>query len=566
MSIEAMRHSLAHVLAMAVQKLYPKAKLGIGPAIDDGFYYDFDDLEIEEKDLKKIEKEMRRIIEQNLEFEKNVVSRHDAKHFLKKEPYKLEILKDIKDEISFYKSGEFEDLCAGPHVKSTKEIGAFKLTRIAGAYWKGESKNKMLTRIYGIAFKTEKEIKDYLKKLEEAEKRNHVKLGKKLDLFSFHPESPGNPFFHHKGLIIWDELMKYWREEHDKENYLMVRTPMVLNKSLWETSGHWEYYKENMYEVIIEDHEEHAIKPMNCPGGMLVYNNSLHSYKELPLKLAEIGWVHRHELSGTLNGLFRVRSFHQDDAHIFCSEGQLQDEIIQVLSLVERMYKTFGLTYKLELSTRPSKSIGSDLEWKHAEKSLKQALKKADKKFELNPGDGAFYGPKIDIHVEDSLGRTWQCGTIQVDFFLPDRFDVNYEGADGKKHRPAMLHRVVFGSFERFLGILIEHYGGNFPVWLAPTQVAIVPVSEKHIAFAKKINQQLVDANVRTFLDDRSESVGKKIRDNTVQKIPFILTIGDKEVKSKKLAIRDNKGKVKFGVKVDDFIKDISKIIVNKKV
>ena len=564
MSLESMRHSLAHILAMAVKKLYPNTRLGIGPAIKDGFYYDFDDLEIEEKDLKKIEKEMKRIISQNIEFKEEIISKSDAKQMFKKEPYKLDLLKELDAKVSVYNSGNFVDLCAGPHVKSTKEIGAFKLTKIAGAYWKGESNNKMLTRIYGVAFKTQEQLEKHLKILEEAEKRNHIKLGKELDLFTFHPESPGSAFFHPKGLVIWDELLKYWNEEHEKEGYVLVRTPIILNKSLWETSGHWDYYKENMYDLKV-DEEDFAIKPMNCPGGILMYKEDLHSYRELPLKVGEIGLVHRHELRGVLNGLFRVRSFFQDDAHIYCTEKQATNEVVEVIKLTDRIYKAFGLKYVMELSTKPDKSIGTDEMWDNAEKALKSALKKVNKKYELNPGDGAFYGPKIDFHIKDALNRTWQCGTIQFDFSLPERFKLTYEGEDGKKHRPVMIHRTIYGGIERFYGVLVEHFGGQFPPWLAPTQVVLTPVSDKHNKFSTDIADQMKEAGLRVEVDDRSESIGKKVRDNVVKKIPYIITIGDKEIKNKTLAVRDQKGKVKFGVKVDSFIKELTEIIQNRK-
>ncbi|MAG45520.1 MAG: threonine--tRNA ligase [Nanoarchaeota archaeon] len=557
--LEKIRHSTAHILAFAVKKLYPSAKLAIGPAIKDGFYYDFDNLEISEKDLKKIEKKMKKLIKQNLKFSKKNPTKAEAKKLLKGEKYKLDLLKDLKKP-SFYSVGDFQDLCAGPHVKSTKEIPAFKLTKIAGAYWKGESKNKMLTRIYGTAFKSPKELANHLEFLKEAELRNHIKLGKELDLFSIQKEGPGFPFFHPKGMIVWNELLKYWREEHSKENYLEVSTPLMLNRELWETSGHWENYKQNMYFTKI-DKEDFAIKPMNCPGGILIYRNDLHSYRELPLKVAELGQVHRHELSGVLNGLFRVRMFTQDDAHVYCTEAQIKDEVVKIIKLIDRMYKTFGLDYHMELSTRPKKSIGTDKMWKTAEASLKGALKKIKAKYELNPRDGAFYGPKIDFHIKDSLGRTWQCGTIQLDFALPERFDLTYEGQDNKKHRPVMLHRVVYGAIERFFGILIEHYAGKFPLWLAPTQIRILTVSDKNKAFANKIKKELEKNKLRVELDDKSESIGKKVRNAQVSKVPQIITIGDKEQSSKTLAVRTLDGKIKFKVKIPSFIKDLTKQI-----
>jgi threonyl-tRNA synthetase len=554
--LEKIRHSSAHLLAFAVKKLYPKAKLAIGPAIEDGFYYDFDNLDISEKDLKKIEKEIKKLIKQNLKFSKKNATKAEAKKLLKGEKYKLELLKDLSKP-SFYTVGDFQDLCKGPHVKSTKEIAALKLTKIAGAYWKGESKNKMLTRIYGTAFESKEKLVNYLEFLKQAELRNHIKLGKELDLFSIQKEGPGFPFFHPKGMIVWNELLKYWREEHTKEDYLEVSTPMMLNKELWEKSGHWENYKENMYFTKI-DNQDYAIKPMNCPGGILIYRNDLHSYRELPLKVAELGLVHRHELSGVLNGLFRVRMFTQDDAHIYCTEAQVKDEIVKIIKLTDKIYKTFGLEYNMELSTKPKKAIGTDKMWKTAEAALKSALKKVKAKYELNPGDGAFYGPKIDFHIKDSLGRTWQCGTIQLDFALPERFDLTYEGQDNKKHRPAMIHRTIYGGIERFYGILIEHYTGKFPLWLAPTQVRILTVSDKNKTFANKVQKELIKNNIRVEVDDKSESIGKKVRNAQISKIPQIITIGDKEQTSKTLAVRTLDGKIKFKVKIPSFIKDLT--------
>tara|TARA_Y100000310_G_scaffold326415_1_gene391292 strand:- start:3655 stop:5355 length:1701 start_codon:yes stop_codon:yes gene_type:complete len=565
MKIDAIRHSLAHVLAMAVKQHHPNVKLGIGPAIDDGFYYDFDNLTIEEKELKRIEKTMRIIIGQALTFKKREVTRAEAKKLLQDEPYKLELLSELKGKITFYTSGDFEDLCAGPHVKSTKDIKAFKLTKIAGSYWKGDSKNKMLTRIYGLAFSTEQELIDHQKQLMEAEKRNHIKLGKKLDLFSIQPEGPGFVFLHPKGMIIWNELLKLWNEEHKKERYDIIKTPVLLNKSLWETSGHWSHYKEKMYTSVI-DEEEYGIKPMNCPGGMLFYKTQLHSYREFPLKVGEIGLVHRHELSGTLNGLFRVRSFHQDDAHVFCvDEKQAIQEVKSIIKLVGRIYKVFGLSYELELSTRPEKRIGDDKVWDMAEDALKKALEQSKREYKINAGDGAFYGPKIDFHIKDAIGRTWQCATIQFDFSLPERFELTYEDQNSNKQQPIMLHRVIYGAVERFLGILIEHFAGAFPVWLAPVQVAIVPVSDAHLDYAKDVKEQLVAQGVRVHIDDRSESVGKKVREQIIAKIPYILTLGDKEIKAKTLAIRTRDEKVRFKVKLTTFLKELDEMIKGRK-
>ena len=561
MTEEKLRHSTAHILAYAIKLLYPKVKLGIGPSIEDGFYYDFDNLKIAPSDLNKIEDKMKELIQKNLEFKKIKVTKEKVKQILKDEPYKLDLLKEIKDPI-FYKCGDFTDLCAGPHITSTKEIKAFKLTKIAGAYWKGDSKNKMLTRIYGVAFKTEKELKDYLFLLEEAEKRNHIKLGKQLDLFSFHSEAPGFSFWHPKGLIIWNELIKYWREEHEKD-YLEIKTPIILNKTLWEQSGHWSHYKENMYFTKI-DNQDFAVKPMNCPGGILIYKEHLHSYKELPLRMAEVGLVHRHELSGVLNGLFRVRAFFQDDAHIYCTEEQIKNEVIKIIQLVQKIYKTFSLEYHIELSTKPSKAIGTKNMWDTAEKALKQALEEIKISYKINPGDGAFYGPKIDFHIKDSLNRTWQCATIQLDFAMPSRFDLTYEGKDGKKHTPVMLHRTVYGGIERFIGILIEHFGGKFPLWLAPVQVAILPVSDKHIKYSNNVKGKFEEKGIRTVIDERQETIPKKVHDIQLQKIPIVIVIGDKEIQNKNLTIRTLNGKLKT-MKDEELLESVKEDIEKRK-
>ena len=563
--VEKLRHTASHILAQAVTELFPHIKLGMGPAIDDGFYYDFDKKEgFSPEDLKKIEKKANEIIKRNLKIEKITKTKTEAKKILKDQPYKLELLNDLKEEITFYKQGDFIDLCAGPHLKSTGEVITFKIITTAGAYWKGDSKNKMLQRIYGVTFFDKKGMEDYLHLLEEAKKRDHKKLGKQLDLFSFHEEGPGFPFFHPKGTVIYDALVNFWKEIHKKHNYQEIKTPIILNKELWLKSGHWDHYKENMYFTKI-DNKDYAVKPMNCPGGMLIYKSKLHSYKEFPLKIAELGLVHRHELSGVLNGLFRVRSFIQDDAHIYCTEEQLEQEITGVIKLSEEIYKTFGLKYELELSTKPKDSIGTAKMWKNAESSLEKALKKLKLKYKLNPGDGAFYGPKIDFHIKDSLGRTWQCGTIQVDFAMPEAFKLDYDGKDGKKHRLVMIHRAILGSLERFLGILVEHYAGKFPLWLSPTQVMVLTVTDKQNKFAKELYEKLKENDIRVEFDSRSESIGKKVRDAISLKIPYIITIGDKEVKSKKLAIRTRDGKVKFNVSVDKFIKDVKEEIKTKK-
>ncbi len=564
MKIETLRHSVAHILAQAVKRLYKNVKLGIGPSIKDGFYYDFDlDESFSLDDLKKIEKEMWRIVKENYKFEKIKVPRKKAKELLKNEPYKLELLKELKDkEITFYKDGEFVDLCKGPHIRSTGKIKAFKLLKVAGAYWRGDSKNKQLQRIYGVAFENKKELENYLKILKEAEERDHRKLGKQLDLFSFHEEGPGFVFWHPKGMVIINELLEYVRKEIKKDGYLEVITPILLNKKLWEQSGHWEHYKENMYFTKI-DKRDFAIKPMNCPGNILIYKERLHSYKELPLRLAEFGLVHRHELSGVLAGLFRVRAFTQDDAHIYCMESQIEREVVKMIRLTERVYKTFGLKYSVELSTRPKKYIGTVRMWNIAEKALENALKKVKLGYKINKGEGAFYGPKIDFHVKDCLGRSWQCGTIQLDFAMPEKFKLTYEGKDGNKHRPVMLHRTIVGSLERFFGILIEHYAGKFPLWLAPVQVSLVTVNDKCVKYAKIVKEELEDKGIRVELDDRSETINKKIRDSQLQKIPLTIVIGEKEVKNKTLAVREG-SKVRFGVKIDKFISEVLGLIRKK--
>ncbi len=573
-NLEIMRHSLSHIMAAAVKQLWPKVKFAIGPAIADGFYYDIDfdghsnknnkNVRIRESDLEKIEKKMNHIIKQNLPFERFEFAIEEAITREKEagEIYKMELINDLKKEgekkVSYYRLGDFEDLCRGPHIKSSGEIkeGSFKLTKIAGAYWRGDEKNKMLTRIYGVAFATKKELAGYLKLIEEAEKRNHIKLGKELDLFSMHEEGPGFPFIHPKGMVIWHELMKYWQEEHEQESYLEVKTPIILKKNLWEQSGHWDHYKENMYFTKI-DKEDYAVKPMNCPGGVLLYKNEPHSYRELPLKIAEIGLVHRHELSGVLNGLLRVRSFHQDDAHIYCTEKQIKEEVINIIKLVDRMYKTFKLGYHMELSTKPKDSIGTVKMWQTAEKALEDALKDIKADYQLNPGDGAFYGPKIDFHIKDALGRTWQCGTIQLDFAMPERFDLVYTGSDGKDHRPVMLHRVVYGAMERFLGVLIEHYAGAFPVWLAPVQVKIISVGKDHIKYCDQLGREFKENNIRVEVDDVNETVGNKIRKAIKEKVPYMLVIGDKEIKSDKLAVRDRENDKVRQISKEKFIEEI---------
>ena len=559
MNIEILRHSASHVLAAAVKELYPDTRLGIGPAIEDGFYYDFDNLEIKEEDLGKIEKKALELIKKNLKFERIQVDKKKARELLKNEPYKLELLQDI-EKPSFYKTGSFIDLCHGPHVDSTKEIKAFKLLRLAGAYWKGDSKNKMLTRIYGTAFSSENELKEFLRLREEAEKRNHVKIGKEMDLFSMHEEAPGMPFFHDKGNYIFEKLVEYMKEEMCKLGYQVNKTPMILNKDLWLRSGHWEHYRENMYFTKI-DERDFAVKPMNCPGNLLIFKNNIHSYKELPLKAGEFGLVHRHELSGVLNGLFRVRCFTQDDAHVFCMEEQVQEQVIELLELVDRIYSTFGLKYHVELSTRPEKAMGDIKLWEKAENLLKKTLEIKKINYKLNPGEGAFYGSKIDFHIEDSLKRRWQCGTIQLDFQMPEKFELTYEGKDGRKHRPVMIHRAIYGSVERFMGNLIEHFNGKFPLWISPNQVKVLNITDRNLNYARKIFERLKEENIRVEMDERSESLSKKVRDAQMERYNYVVTIGDKEEEKKTLAIRNREGKTEFNVDLEKFIKKLKEEI-----
>jgi len=563
---DVFRHSAAHVLAHAVKRVFPKTKLTIGPAVEDGFYYDFDVVEpFTKEDLTKIEKEMKKIVHDNLIFERLEATNNKAKDMQKDEPYKLEMIDDLGDEqISLYKSGDFVDLCKGPHVPTTKHIKAFKITKLAGAYWRGDAKNKQLQRVYGVAFPTKDELKDYLQLLHEAEKRDHRKIGSKLDLFSFHDEGQGFPFIHPKGMVIWNELIDYWRELHEREGYLEIKTPIILNRKLWESSGHWENFRENMYFTKIDD-IDHAVKPMNCPGGMLIYKNSIHSYREFPLKMGEIGLVHRHELSGVLSGLFRVRSFHQDDAHIYMTEKQIKDQILGVIRLSEEIYTKFGLDFHLELSTRPEKSIGTDDQWEKATNGLIEGLKAYGKDYVVNEGDGAFYGPKIDFHIKDAIGRTWQCGTVQLDMAMPEKFDLTYEGKDGKKHRPVMIHRVIYGSLERFFGIIIEHFAGKFPTWLNPVQVKICTVADRFNDFAKEVKTELQKKNIRVETDFRSESVSKKVRDAQAQKVAYTLIIGEKEVENKTVNVRNINNEVLGEKKVNDFIKEITKEILERK-
>ncbi len=556
---EIFRHSAAHVLAHAVKRIFPETKLTIGPAVEDGFYYDFDvEKPFGPDDLERIEKEMKSIVKENIEIERlDDISVDEAKEKQQHEPYKLEMIDDLGDEkVTLYKQKDFTDLCKGPHIPRTGKIKALKLTKLAGAYWRGDAKNKQLQRIYGVAFPTKEELKNYLNLLEEAEKRDHRKLGKELDLYSFHDEGPGFAFIHAKGMIIWNELLKYWREIHDKDGYVEIKTPIILNRKLWEQSGHWDHYKESMYFTKI-DNLDYAVKPMNCPGGMLVYKNTIHSYREFPMKVGEIGLVHRHELSGTLSGLFRVRSFHQDDAHIFMTEDQIKDQILGVIRLSERLYTKFGLDFDLELSTRPENSIGTAEQWEAATDGLKSALDEYGKDYKINEGDGAFYGPKIDFHIKDALGRTWQCGTIQLDMSMPERFDLTYEGKDGKKHRPVMIHRTIYGSIERFLGVIIEHFAGKFPLWLNPVQVRIITVADRFEKYAKQIKETLIKEGVRSEIDARSESVSKKIREGQISKINYLIVIGEKEEENNTINIRTRENKILGEKKVEDFLKEI---------
>jgi threonyl-tRNA synthetase len=562
--IEIIRHSLSHVLAAAVLNIYPDTKLGIGPAIDSGFYYDFEfSKPLTPEALPKIEKQMRKILTQKFEFDKTEMDVKKAESSLKGQPYKVELVKDLSKEgekkVCFYSSGEFTDLCAGPHVGSSADLRkvGFKLDKLAGAYWKGSEKNKMLTRIYALAFETQKELDDYLVMLAEAEKRDHRKLGQALDLFSFHDEGPGFPFWHQKGMVLRNELMSYWREEHQRAGYQEVSTPIILREELWHQSGHWDNYRNNMYFTEI-DEQGYALKPMNCPGGILIYKSELHSYRELPIRAAELGLVHRHELSGVLHGLFRVRAFTQDDAHIYCTEEQIKDELEGVIKLIERVYTKFGFSdYHVELSTRPEKSIGTDAMWGKAEKTMLSVAKDMKLKYQVNPGDGAFYGPKFDFHIKDSIGRTWQCGTIQLDFSMPERFDMTYIDAKGEKKRPVMIHRTVLGSIERFMGVLIEHTAGALPVWLAPVQVAVINVGESAEKYAAEVANQLTEAGVRVDLMNENESVGKKIRGAEMQKVPYMLVIGDKEVAAKSVAVRTLSNRDIESVKLDKFISNL---------
>lgn len=566
---ETLRHTASHILAQAVKRLYPSVKLAIGPSIDNGFYYDFDaDFAITPEILQKIEKEINVIVKENLTLERFTLKREDAiKHMEEKEElYKIELIRDLPEdaEISFYTQGEFTDLCAGPHVPTTGYVKAIKLLSVAGAYWRGSEKNKMLQRIYGTAFLKKSEVDAYINMLEEAKKRDHRKLGKELELFALMEEGPGFPFFLPKGMVVRNILENYWREIHAKNDYKEIKTPIILSEALWHRSGHWDHYKENMYFTKVDD-GDFAIKPMNCPGSILAYKNSMHSYRELPLRLAELGIVHRHELSGALHGLMRVRCFTQDDAHIFMTKDQIKDEIIRVIDIIDVFYKVFGFEYTVELSTKPEDSMGSEEDWEVATNGLRDALDAAGLKFKINEGDGAFYGPKIDFHLKDCIGRTWQCGTIQLDFQLPERFEMSYIGPDGEKHRPVMVHRVVFGSIERFIGILIEQFAGAFPAWLAPVQVRVMNITDATTSYVKELEEKLKASGFRVETDLRNEKIGFKIREAQLAKIPYMLVIGEKEMNENKVAVRSRKDGDLGAIRIDEFITKLNEEVVNKK-
>ena len=567
-AVEVIRHSSAHIMAQAVKRLYKNAKLAIGPSIANGFYYDFDiDTPIIKEDLEKIEKEMNKIVKENLKFERIDVSKEEALKIMKDndEIYKVELINDLPEgeKISLYKQGDYIDLCRGPHIPSTKYAKAFKLISVAGAYWRGNEKNKMLQRVYGIAFSNLKELEIHLHNLEEAKKRDHRKLGKELNLFTFAEEGPGFPFFLPKGVILKNSLIDFWRKIHYEAGYVEVETPIMLNKKLWETSGHWYHYKENMYTSMIDD-EEFALKPMNCPGGMIVYKSDSHSYRDFPMRVGELGRVHRHELSGALHGLMRVRAFTQDDAHIFMLPEQIKSEIKGVVELIDKVYSIFGFKYHVELSTRPEDSMGSDEEWQMAEDSLRGALDELNLQYVINEGDGAFYGPKIDFHLEDSIGRTWQCGTIQLDFQLPQRFELEYVGSDNEKHRPIVIHRVIFGSIERFIGILIEHFAGKFPTWLAPVQVKVLPISDKLNNYCDEVVKQFNENGIRVEIDQRNEKIGYKIREARNERVPYIVIIGEKEEEEGNVSLRSRKNGDEGSINVRDLIERINNEIKNK--
>jgi len=567
-SLEILNHSTAHIMAAAIKKIYPEVKFAIGPSIKNGFYYDFEiDGNISPEDLPAIEKQMKKMIGGNHVFKRSDISKKQAADIFSENQFKLELLKEIpEDEVSIYQSGDFIDLCRGPHIPSSSKIGAIKLLSIAGAYWRGDEKNKMLIRIYGTSFYKREDLKEYLDIIEKAKQSDHRKIGKELDLFSFHNEAPGFPFFHPKGMIIRNMIIQYWREEHYREGYMEVSTPMILSNDLWKTSGHWDNYKENMYFVEI-DEKDYAVKPMNCPGNIIIYKNSQHSYKEFPLKYSELGLVHRHEKSGVLHGLFRVRNFTQDDAHIFCTDEQLFDQISNIIDLIDRMYKVFGFDkYFIELSTRPEKSIGSIKMWDKAEAILKDIIESKNIDYSINEGDGAFYGPKIDFHIQDCMERTWQCATIQLDFAMPEKFDIKYIGEDNERHRPVMIHRTVLGSIERFMGILLEQYGGNLPPWLAPEQIIILPISDKYLDYCKNVFEQLKKNGCRISIDSRVESLNKKIRQAEMNRIPYMIIIGEKEESSGTITVRKKSGKELKQTGLSDFLKSFNYAVSNRSI
>ncbi|WZL74493.1 threonine--tRNA ligase [Clostridiaceae bacterium 35-E11] len=565
---DVFRHTSSHMLAQAVKRLFPGTKLAIGPAIENGFYYDFDsEHRFTESDLEKIQKEMDKIAKEDLGLERFELPRDEAIKYMEErnENYKVELIKDLPEDaiISFYKQGDFVDLCAGPHLPSTKAVKAIKLLSLAGAYWRGDEKNPMLQRIYGTSFPKQKLLEEYIHRLEEAKKRDHRRLGKELDLFSLHEEGPGFPIFHPKGMVIRNILEDFWRKEHTKRGYDEVKTPIILNEQLWHTSGHWDHYKENMYFTSI-DQMDYAVKPMNCPGGMLVYKTKMHSYRDFPIRMAELGLVHRHELSGALHGLMRVRAFTQDDAHIFMLPHQIKDEIKGVIEFTDYLYSIFGFKYHMELSTRPENSMGSDEDWEMATNALKEALEEKGLDYKLNEGDGAFYGPKIDFHLEDCIGRTWQCGTIQLDFQMPQRFDLTYIGSDSEKHRPVMVHRTIFGSIERFIGILIEHFAGKFPVWISPVQVKILPIADKYKDYALKVAAMMKEKDIRVELDDRNEKIGYKIREAQLEKIPYMVIVGEKEMEGNTISVRARDHGELGSQDISSFIEKIEEEVSNK--
>ena len=555
-----LRHTASHILAQAVKHLYPETHFAIGPAIDNGFYYDFDrDEPFTQEDLDKIEKEMKKIIKKGYRLERFELPRQEALEFMKDEPYKVELINDLPEDavISFYKQGDFTDLCAGPHLPSTSGVKAVKLTSVTGAYWRGDSNRKMLQRIYGTAFTSKEDLEAYLTAMEEAKKRDHRKLGRELGLFMLTEEGPGFPFFLPKGMALRNALLDYWREVHRRYGYVEISTPIILNQELWHRSGHWDHYKNNMYTTVIDD-EDYAVKPMNCPGGMLVYKNQPHSYRELPLRMAELGLVHRHELSGALHGLFRVRCFTQDDAHIFMTRDQMKEEIKNTVRIFDEIYTTFGLKYNIELSTMPEDHMGDEEVWRFAEDTLKAAIEEMGKPYVINEGDGAFYGPKLDFHLSDSIGRTWQCGTIQLDFQMPERFELEYTGPDGEKHRPVMIHRALLGSIERFIGVITEHFAGAFPTWLAPVQVKVLPITDRSHEYAHTVYQKLFDLGFRVEEDDRNEKIGYKIREAQMEKVPYMLVLGDKEAEAGTVAVRDRKTGETTTMSLDEFIANLT--------